>query len=53
MSLRSADGVADVSAIARKQGGGGHTRAAGFGTDMPYPEVVDYVCGVLKDQLGI
>jgi phosphoesterase RecJ-like protein len=50
VSLRSADGVVDVSEIARKQGGGGHMRAAGFATDMSYPEVVEYVCDELIDQ---
>ena len=34
VSLRSSDGDVDVSAIARKQGGGGHVRAAGFSTDL-------------------
>ena len=34
VSLRSTDGRVDVSAIAREQGGGGHQRAAGFGTDL-------------------
>ena len=33
-SLRSTDGVVDVSEIARKMGGGGHRRAAGFSTDL-------------------
>ena len=32
VSLRSSDGIIDVSAIARKHGGGGHKRAAGFST---------------------
>jgi phosphoesterase RecJ-like protein len=50
-SLRSADGTIDVSEIARDQGGGGHTRAAGFSTDMTYAEVIDYVCGAVKSQL--
>ena len=50
VSLRSADGVVDVSEIARKHGGGGHTRAAGFATDMTYPEVVEYVCDELTVQ---
>ena len=36
VSLRSTDGAVDVSAIAREHGGGGHRRAAGFGTDLPY-----------------
>ncbi|HET9154141.1 MAG TPA: bifunctional oligoribonuclease/PAP phosphatase NrnA, partial [Solirubrobacterales bacterium] len=33
VSLRSSAGDADVSAIARLNGGGGHKRAAGFSTD--------------------
>ena len=37
VSLRSTDGRVDVSAIARKHGGGGHPRAAGFSTDLPTP----------------
>jgi phosphoesterase RecJ-like protein len=40
VSLRSTDGSIDVSAIARKHGGGGHPRAAGFSTDTPYEELV-------------
>ncbi len=51
VSLRSADGSVDVSEIARKQGGGGHQRAAGFATDMTYPEVVTYVCEEVNAQL--
>jgi phosphoesterase RecJ-like protein len=43
VSLRSTDGEVDVSEIARKQGGGGHRRAAGFGTDMPYEEIVEFL----------
>ena len=34
VSLRSSEGDVDVSAIARKHGGGGHKRAAGFSTDL-------------------
>lgn len=34
-SLRSRDDRADVSAIARKFGGGGHRNAAGFGVPLP------------------
>jgi phosphoesterase RecJ-like protein len=41
VSLRSTDGAVDVSVIARKHGGGGHQRAAGFGTDLSYPELVE------------
>ncbi|MDQ3720976.1 MAG: bifunctional oligoribonuclease/PAP phosphatase NrnA, partial [Actinomycetota bacterium] len=43
VSLRSTDGAVDVSAIAREHGGGGHRRAAGFGTDIPHAELVDYI----------
>jgi phosphoesterase RecJ-like protein len=43
VSLRSTDGRIDVSEIAREQDGGGHRRAAGFGTDMEYPEVVEFL----------
>jgi phosphoesterase RecJ-like protein len=43
VSLRSSDGVVDVSAIAREQGGGGHVRAAGFSTELPYPELVQFL----------
>ncbi len=48
VSLRSTDGRVDVSAIAREQGGGGHQRAAGFGTDLGYEEVVEF----LRAQVG-
>jgi phosphoesterase RecJ-like protein len=41
VSLRSTGGDIDVSEIARRQGGGGHARAAGFSTDLPYPELVE------------
>ena len=30
-----------MSRIARTYGGGGHTQAAGFSTDIPYPELVE------------
>ena len=48
VSLRSTDGRVDVSAIAREQGGGGHQRAAGFGTDLAYDEIVEF----LRAQVG-
>jgi len=47
VSLRSSDGAVDVSAIARKHGGGGHARAAGFSTDLGYEELVE----VLRNEL--
>jgi phosphoesterase RecJ-like protein len=51
-SLRSSDGAVDVSAIARKHGGGGHKRAAGFSTDLSLEEVVAFLCDEVKAQLG-
>jgi bifunctional oligoribonuclease and PAP phosphatase NrnA len=51
VSLRSSDGAVDVSAIARAQGGGGHMRAAGFGTDLEYPEIVEFLREQVKAQL--
>jgi bifunctional oligoribonuclease and PAP phosphatase NrnA len=52
VSMRSTDGRVDVSAIARAHGGGGHRRAAGFGTDLPFEQVVDFLISEIEDQLG-
>ena len=52
VSLRSTDGSVDVSAIAREYGGGGHRRAAGFGTDLPYEELVERLRVAVAAQLG-
>jgi bifunctional oligoribonuclease and PAP phosphatase NrnA len=52
VSMRSTDGRVDVSAIARVHGGGGHQRAAGFGTDLDYEQVVDFLIGEIESQLG-
>jgi bifunctional oligoribonuclease and PAP phosphatase NrnA len=51
VSMRSTDGRVDVSAIARVQGGGGHRRAAGFGTDLSYEQVVEFLIGEIESQL--
>jgi phosphoesterase RecJ-like protein len=51
VSLRSTKGKVDVSAIARKRGGGGHRRAAGFSTDLDYPELVEFLRDEVKAQL--
>jgi bifunctional oligoribonuclease and PAP phosphatase NrnA len=51
VSLRSTDGGVDVSAIAREQGGGGHQRAAGFGTDLSYEEVVEFLRAQVASQI--
>jgi bifunctional oligoribonuclease and PAP phosphatase NrnA len=52
VSMRSTDGQVDVSAIARMHGGGGHRRAAGFGTDLEYDQVVEFLIGQIESQLG-
>jgi phosphoesterase RecJ-like protein len=52
VSLRSSGGDLDVSAIARKHGGGGHKRAAGFSTDLELDQLVSFLCGEVKAQLG-
>jgi len=52
VSLRSTDGAVDVSVIARKQGGGGHRRAAGFGSDLSYAELVEFLRAEVAAQLG-
>ena len=43
VSLRSSE--IDVSEIARRYGGGGHRRAAGFSTDLSYEELVELLRG--------
>ncbi|HEX2467289.1 MAG TPA: bifunctional oligoribonuclease/PAP phosphatase NrnA [Solirubrobacterales bacterium] len=52
VSLRSSDGSVDVSAIARVHGGGGHRRAAGFGTDLSYGELIRFLRAEVAKQLG-
>jgi phosphoesterase RecJ-like protein len=52
VSLRSSGGEIDVSAMARVNGGGGHKRAAGFSTDLELDELVGFLCGEVKAQLG-
>jgi phosphoesterase RecJ-like protein len=51
-SLRSTDGSVDVSEIARKMGGGGHRRAAGFSTDLSYGELAEFLQTETDAQLG-
>jgi bifunctional oligoribonuclease and PAP phosphatase NrnA len=51
VSLRSTDGLIDVSAIARERGGGGHPRAAGFSTDLSYHELVEFLSAKIREQL--
>jgi phosphoesterase RecJ-like protein len=52
VSLRSSEGDVDVSAIARKHGGGGHKRAAGFSTDLELDDLVAFLCDEVASQLG-
>jgi phosphoesterase RecJ-like protein len=42
-SLRSSIDELDVSAIARRFGGGGHRQAAGFSSDATLPEIIESV----------
>jgi bifunctional oligoribonuclease and PAP phosphatase NrnA len=51
VSLRSTGGRVDVSEIARKHGGGGHARAAGFSTDLVYTELIEFLCAEVRAQL--
>src|ERR671932_1394211 len=43
ISLRASNDELDVSAIARKAGGGGHRQAAGFSSDQSVEEITDFV----------
>jgi phosphoesterase RecJ-like protein len=51
VSLRSADGTVDVSAIARAGGGGGHRQAAGFTTELPDAALVSFLREQVRAQL--
>jgi phosphoesterase RecJ-like protein len=51
VSLRSSAGEADVSAIARINGGGGHKRAAGFSTDLEHEQLVEFLAAEVSAQL--
>jgi bifunctional oligoribonuclease and PAP phosphatase NrnA len=43
VSLRASTDEVDVSAIARKSGGGGHRQAAGFSSDASVDEITDFI----------
>jgi len=49
-SLRSSIDELDVSAIARRFGGGGHRQAAGFSTDLPLGTIVEQIREGFLDQ---
>jgi phosphoesterase RecJ-like protein len=51
VSLRATDERVDVSRIARAKGGGGHRQAAGFGTDLPWEELVAFLRAEVAAQL--
>jgi phosphoesterase RecJ-like protein len=51
VSLRATDDRIDVSRIARAGGGGGHRRAAGFSTDLEFPELIQFLRQQLAEQL--
>ena len=43
ISLRSSTDRVDVSAIARKSGGGGHRQAAGFSSELTIEEITAFI----------
>jgi len=43
VSLRASTDRIDVSAIARASGGGGHRQAAGFSSELPLEEVIEFL----------
>jgi phosphoesterase RecJ-like protein len=43
VSLRTTEEELDVSAIARKSGGGGHRQAAGFSSESSVEEIIDFI----------
>ena len=43
ISLRSSHDEVDVSAIASERGGGGHRQAAGFSSDEPIADIVEFL----------
>lgn len=43
ISLRSSHDEVDVSAIAAKAGGGGHRQAAGFSSEQPIDEIIEFI----------
>jgi phosphoesterase RecJ-like protein len=51
VSLRAADGMLDVSVIARAGGGGGHRQAAGFTTSLSDAELVEFLRDAVAAQL--
>ena len=52
VSLRTTEENLDVSAIARKSGGGGHKQAAGFPSEATVPEITDFIRREFLAQAG-
>jgi len=52
VSLRSSVDEVDVSAIARKSGGGGHREAAGFSSDLSVEEISEFIVREVTAQVG-
>jgi phosphoesterase RecJ-like protein len=52
VSLRASVDEVDVSAIARKSGGGGHREAAGFSSDLSVDEIVEFIVREVAEQIG-
>src|ERR1051326_417801 len=54
VSLRSSTDEVDVSAIARKSGGGGHRQAAGFSSEQSIEDITEFIRReyVLAHQVG-
>ena len=50
ISLRAGDDHTDVSALARRFGGGGHVRAAGCSTELEFSEIASGICDGLGEQ---
>ncbi len=52
VSLRTTEEDVDVSAIARKSGGGGHKQAAGFPSEATVSEITDFIRREFVAQTG-
>jgi len=52
VSLRAVDDRVDVSAVARRQGGGGHRRAAGFSTELEWEAIVAFLREAVAEALA-
>jgi phosphoesterase RecJ-like protein len=52
ISLRSSSDELDVSAIARKRGGGGHRQAAGFSTEESVDEITEFIRSEYRAAAG-